>query len=99
MALLAVTLAVVNFSVTRHYSACRVTDKSVQVTKDSSINRVMSTCGTFEVSDSILLLRFDSSDLYGSIEVGKTYDFDSRGIRLGIASMYPNITSAHAVVR
>jgi cytosine/adenosine deaminase-related metal-dependent hydrolase len=35
--------------------------------------------------------KFNSSDIYGSIEVGKKYTFVIVGERSGFLSMYPNI--------
>ena len=44
-----------------------------------------------EITDSVLRFRFDSSDLYGKIEIGKTYRFTVCGSRVQIFSWYPNI--------
>lgn len=46
---------------------------------------------TYEISDSIVYMRFDSSDVYGKVTVGKTYEAKLQGFRLPILSMYPNI--------
>jgi hypothetical protein len=45
----------------------------------------------FEITDSLLKFRFDSSDDYNQIEVGKTYKFTTGGYRVPIFSWYPNI--------
>ncbi|MBO4542412.1 MAG: hypothetical protein J5725_04435 [Bacteroidales bacterium] len=45
----------------------------------------------FEISDSLFKFRFDSSDDYNQIEVGKTYKFTTGGYRVPIFSWYPNI--------
>lgn len=45
----------------------------------------------FEVTDALFAGRFDSSDLYAEIEVGKTYRFDVGGSRNRLFSWYPNI--------
>lgn len=45
----------------------------------------------FEVTDALFAWRFNSSDLYGEIEVGKTYQFDVGGSRNRLLSWYPNI--------
>ena len=45
----------------------------------------------YEITDSIFQGKFNSSDIYGSIEVGKEYTFVIRGTRIGITSTYPNI--------
>ena len=46
-----------------------------------------------EVTDTLLRVRFTSSDEYAGIEVGKTYEFTVVGKRIPILSMYPNILS------
>lgn len=45
----------------------------------------------FEITDSLYKFRFDSSDDYNQIEVGKTYKFTTGGYRVPIFSWYPNI--------
>ncbi|MFK4844036.1 hypothetical protein ACI1UJ_09975 [Lactococcus petauri] len=47
----------------------------------------------FEVVDSVLIGRWDSSNDYGMIEIGKTYDFKLRGYRVPIISAYQNLDS------
>lgn len=45
----------------------------------------------YEISDSLLRFRFNSSDVYASIKPGKTYEFTTRGYRIPALSWYPNI--------
>ena len=45
----------------------------------------------YEVTDSFVAGRFNSSDVYSGIEVGKTYEFTVAGERNGFMSWYPNI--------
>lgn len=45
----------------------------------------------FEVTDSWLMMRFDSSDVYGALEDGHTYRIVTRGYRVKLLSWYPNI--------
>lgn len=52
----------------------------------------------FEITDSLLAFRFDSSDVYAGIEVGKTYTFEIRGSRNRLFSWYPNIYDCKEVV-
>lgn len=47
--------------------------------------------GTYELTDSLLAMRFNSSDLYGQIKVCHRYKIDGYGWRFGPTSMYPNI--------
>lgn len=48
---------------------------------------------SLEVTDSLLRWRFNSSDVYAGIEVGKRYSFEIGGSRIPILSWYPNIYS------
>lgn len=52
---------------------------------------------TYEITDSLLKWRWDSSDLYGKIEVGATYEFKVGGYRIHLLSTYPNIYEAKRV--
>lgn len=48
---------------------------------------------SLEITDSLLYGRFNSSDVYAGIEVGKTYSFEVGGSRVPVLSWYPNIYS------
>lgn len=66
----------------------------------SEDNLVYTDGGTFTANDTWAYLRFDSSDFYGSIVSGKTYNIKASGHRLGLPfglSMYPNIISYEEV--
>ena len=74
-----------------------VTDKQ-RITKtvdgnDQSYYLVYTDKGTFKVEDSIILFRFNSSDLYGSIKADSTYTFNTVGFRAGFLSEYPNVVT------
>lgn len=45
----------------------------------------------FEITDSFFASRFNSSDIYANIEIGKTYTFNVGGSRNNLFSWYPNI--------
>lgn len=68
-----------------------VTDKGIKRYKDTDKYLIFTDKGVFEVTDSLIIMRFNSSDFYGSIEIGKTYNFNVRGYRVPILSMYQNI--------
>jgi len=51
---------------------------------------------TFEVADTITYGRFNSSDLYGRLEIGKTYRLKVAGWRIPIFSSYRNIIEAQS---
>lgn len=44
-----------------------------------------------QVTDNLFAMRFNSSDVYGGIKIGKTYKFTTRGSRNRLFSWYPNI--------
>lgn len=50
--------------------------------------------GVLQNSDTILRGKFNSSDVYAAIKVGRSYDFTAVGFRVPLFSMYPNILHA-----
>lgn len=59
---------------------------------------VFTEAGTFQVTDAIFgTVRFNSSDVYGRIDEGKTYVITSYGWRLPLLSQYPNIEKMEEV--
>ena len=73
-----------------------VTDKDVRNYNNSSKYLVFTKTEdgetrVFSVEDSLLRFRWNSSDVYGEIEVGKMYRFTVVGFRIEIFSMYENI--------
>lgn len=51
----------------------------------------------FEISDSIVRWRFDSSNLYADIDVGNSYDIKIQGWRFSLLSDYKNILEVEVV--
>ena len=49
--------------------------------------------GVYENVDSILRMQFNSADVYGQLQNGRTYICDTYGWRVPFFSMYPNIVS------
>lgn len=49
--------------------------------------------GTFKVTDSLIIGRFDSSDVYGRFRRDRTYRFKVYGWRFGCTSSYPNVAT------
>lgn len=91
-------IGVVHETTTGTLTNCTVSDKDRTTTsKGSSDARLYTDCGVLRVQDSLLDGIWNSADLYASIEVGKTYDFDTRGIRLGVMSLFPRVTNAEVV--
>lgn len=76
-----------------------VTDKTTKKTGKTEKYLVFIDDGSgkvvpLEVTDALLRLRFDSSDVWGNIEIGKTYAFEVGGSRWALLSWYPNIYKA-----
>lgn len=51
--------------------------------------------GTFEDTDTLLNMKFNSSDVYGQLEKGKTYTCTVNGFRVPLFSSYKNILKCH----
>jgi hypothetical protein len=47
--------------------------------------------GTFAITDSLIIGRFDSSDIYGQVKRNRKYRITYYGWRFGCTSSYPNI--------
>ncbi len=59
---------------------------------DKSKYLVSTTDGqVFQITDSFVNWRFDSSNLYARIKPGETYDIKTQGFRFGLLSDYKNI--------
>lgn len=69
----------------------QVIGKEVKNSKESSKYLVFTEGETFEVTDSIIRMKFNSSDLYGAIPVGTDCVFEVDGWRVPVLSMYRNI--------
>jgi prepilin-type N-terminal cleavage/methylation domain-containing protein len=46
---------------------------------------------TYQIDDTWVHWRWDSSDVYGKIQAGKTYSCTLQGYRIPFLSMYPNV--------
>lgn len=72
-----------------------VTDKSIKTKNNDSTYLIYTETKdgieVFQITDSLLAGRFNSSDVYAGIKVGKTYEFKVRGEREELMSWYPNI--------
>jgi hypothetical protein len=69
------------------------TDKYLVFCKDKNGSPVV-----YEITDSLVAGRFNSSDVYASIEIGKTYEFTVAGDRNELMSWYPNIYELKEIV-
>ena len=73
-----------------------VTDKTVKNDGDDGKYLIFTedkdgNIATFEITDSWIAGRFNSSDVYAAIKVGNTYKFTVGGSRNEFMSWYPNI--------
>lgn len=78
---------------TRHI-VIEVTDKAVKNDKYMVYGRTITDDHlpkSYEITDSMLARRYDSSDLYAEIEKGKIYEMIVGGNRVPFMSWYPNI--------
>lgn len=79
---------------------CTITDKDrgYNAESDSSEYRVYTEqCGTLSNEDSWLRGKFNSGDIQGQLQVGKTYELTIAGPRSGFLSMFPNIYKVQEV--
>lgn len=80
-------------------STCVVTDKDRTTNSEGGSDMRIYTEGcdgsssvkVFSVSDNWFAGQFASADTFASIDVGETYNFETRGFRLPILSLFPNI--------
>lgn len=75
-----------------------IKDKQISTETDAGKNgKVVSTYliftdqGVFRNDDAGWFAKFDSSDFYGELDIGKRYRLKVYGWRIPILSMYPNI--------
>lgn len=93
LAILVVGFIALNLGTKVQVKNARVTKTERVNDRDSSYYLVFTDKGTFRVADSLWVGRWNSSDLYGSIEPGHRYDIKAYGLRIPLFSSYPNIES------
>lgn len=76
----------------------RVMDRHSQDGSVSSRYLIWSEDETFENTDTLLKGKFNSSDLYGQLKVGNTYDCEVYGWRNGFFSSYRNLVRCKELV-
>lgn len=82
-----------------HGQVFTVTGKENVKSGDSGKYLVYTDKTTYEITDSWLCWRWDSSDVYGNIQVGKTYTATLQGYRVPFLSWYPNVINPIEVVK
>lgn len=75
----------------------KVNEKAVSIRSDESVYLIMTDREVFENTDDLLIAKFNSSDVYASIKVGKKYKMVVYGFRIPFLSMYRNIRSVDEV--
>lgn len=74
-----------------------VDDKWIKVDKNSSIYLVSTDKGVYKISDLLFIGKFNSSDIYSHLEIGKTYNIITTGYRIPFFSWYKNINRVYQV--
>ena len=75
-------------------------DKTERVTNsngEGSKYLIFTKSETFENTDRLVILKFNSSDLYGSIKANQSYQAKVVGLRVPFLSWYRNIVSIKAI--
>jgi hypothetical protein len=97
------TNAPYQFLTQRSLTQVLIKDKQISTETDKETGKVISTYliytdqGVFRNDDAGWHLKYDSSDFYGNLDVGKQYDLKVYGWRIPFFSMYPNIVRMKAV--
>ena len=52
---------------------------------------------SYEITDLFFIWKFNSTDIYSLLEVGKTYNITTSGIRFRLISKYPNINKVEEI--
>ena len=87
----------------RTLDAVLIKDKQISTETEKDTKKVVSTYliytdhGVFRNDDAGWHLKYNSSDFYGNLDVGKTYRLKVYGWRIPIFSMYPNIVRMDVV--
>lgn len=80
---------------------CCVTDKGIKRVNGSDVYLIYGetdgNVSVYQITDSLLAFRFNSSDVYAGIKVGKTYKFTVKGDRVRLFSWYPNVYNVREV--
>lgn len=68
-----------------------ITNKENIVSNNDSKYLIFTNNGVYQNSDTMWYWKWDSSDFYNQIEIGKEYTFRVYGFRIPFLSMYKNI--------
>lgn len=82
---------------TEHQTTIKLTDKQRITSKNSGYYLIYTAGPTYTIKDTFVFGRFNSSDLYGHLQVGKTYNCEVAGWRIPLFSKYQNIINCKGV--
>ena len=68
-----------------------IKDKYIKRIYEKDLYLVGTENEVFKIEDNIFILKFNSSDIYNELEVGKSYYIETTGIRNNFFSWYRNI--------
>lgn len=75
-----------------------VKDKYIKRNGDTDLYLVATEEGeTYKISDLLFKGKFNSTDLYNQLEIGKTYKVEITGVRIQFFSMYKNINKIEEI--
>lgn len=83
---------------TTHHTETLTVERTERVAEaNSSRYLIWTDKGVYENTDELLQWKFNSSDLYGQLKAGKSYECDMVGWRVPFLSWYPNLISCDEV--
>ena len=69
-----------------------VNDKYIKRSGETDIYLVVDeNKNTYKITDLFFKFKFNSTDIYNELEIGKTYKVKTSGFRIKVLSEYPNI--------
>ena len=76
---------------------CEVKDKWIK--RNSEEEKYLVSCGNevYQITDNLLYGKFNSSDIYAQLEIGKKYRLQVSGFRFGFTSSYKNINEVELI--
>lgn len=82
----------VTYAFTTGYETITIKEKWVKYSGEDAKYLVSSEGGqVFQITDSVIKWRFDSSNLYADLDEGDTYNINTQGWRFAVFSDYKNI--------
>lgn len=76
---------------------CTVEDKWIKRSGKDDVYLVQCDNEVYQITDLLFKGKFNSSDIYANLKVGKTYEITTTGYRFEFLSMYKNINEYEKV--